>query len=474
MWKRRLAIDGLVIVGVVGIAFAVLTWVVPLDQFQKSVPLVPVGQPKPKEPWAPSAQYDAEANANFSVESARPENVHAAGKPSGADWPHFAGSRRDNQSAEKGLLPQWPANGPALAWISRGLGAGFSSVAVVDGVVYTMGNKGASETVIALDAGTGEKLWATPTGWASHPGQGDGPRGTPAVSHGKVFGLGAYGDLTCLDAHTGKPCWHTNVIDEFGSQLPGFGVCESILVDQDRVVCTPGGPLATLVALQAETGQVVWKAAIPEHDHCAFASATIAEVGGVRQYVQFTAEGTLGVRADDGQFLWRDNSAANSQANCSAPLAIGDLVFSSSDYGVGASLGKLLPAASKFKTKLVYHTHEMSSHHGGMVAAGGLVFGSSGPGILTCLDLKTGKPKWRNRSVGKGAITYADGRVYLRSEQGTVALVEATGAGYHELGRFDQPERSKSPDYSYPVVAEGKLFLRDQDVLLCYDLRPRP
>ncbi len=313
MWKRRLAIDGLVIVGVVGIAFAVLTWVVPLDQFQKSVPLVPIGQPKPKEPWAPSAQYDAEANAKFSRRIGSPGNVPDAGKPSGADWPHFAGPHRDNQSAEKGLLPQWPANGPALAWISRGLGAGFSSVAVVDGVVYTMGNKGASETVLALDAGTGKKLWATPTGWASHPGQGDGPRGTPAVSHGKVFGLGAYGELTCLDAHTGKTCWHTNVIDEFGSQLPGFGVCESVLVDQDRVVCTPGGAARDFGRVsRPKRAKLFGRRPSPSTTTAPSRRRRSPKWEACGNTCNSRAEGTLGVRADDGQFLWRDNSARQS------------------------------------------------------------------------------------------------------------------------------------------------------------------
>jgi outer membrane protein assembly factor BamB len=469
VWKRRYTFEALIIVAVVAVALVILTSLPPHDRVRI---VVPPDLAEANRPWAPSAEFDAQANADFAIETARADNVPTAGKHVGADWPQFAGSHRDNRSRDTGLLPRWPAEGPPLAWISRGLGAGYSGVAVVDGVVYTMGNKGSSEAVIALDAGTGKKIWATPNAWASHPSQGDGPRSTPAVSRGKVYTLGARGDLACLDSGTGKVCWQTNLVEEFASQIPFYGVSESVLVDEGRVICTPGGIGATLAAFNAQTGELVWKSIVPEHDHVAYASPIVVETGGVRQYVQFTAEGTVGVRADDGQFLWRDDSASNPQVNCSSPLAAGNLVFTSSDYGGGGSLVKLVASKSKIGVELVYHTRDMTSHHGGMVAIDGLLYGSSGPGILTCLDLATGKLKWKNHSVGKGSITYADGRIYLRSEQGAVALVEATGTGYHELGRFEQPQRSKSSAWPYPVVAEGKLFLRDQDVLLCYDLRP--
>jgi outer membrane protein assembly factor BamB len=469
VWKRRYTFEALIIVAVVAVALVILTRLPP--HVRARIATKP-DLAETNGPWSPSAEFDAQANADFAVETARTDNVPTVGKHVGADWPLFAGSHRDNRSLETGLLPRWPAEGPPLKWISRGLGAGYSGVAVVDGIVYTMGNKGSSEAIMAIDAGTGKKIWATPNAWASHPSQGDGPRSTPAVSHNKVYTLGARGDLACLDAGTGRVCWQRNLVEEFGSQILYYGFSESVLVDEDRVLCTPGGIGATLAAFHAQTGELVWKSILPQHDHVAYASPIVVETGGVRQYVQFTAEGTVGVRADDGQFLWRDDSASNPQVNCSSPLAMGNFVFTSSDYGGGGSLVKLVANKSKISAELVYHTRDMSSHHGGMVAVDGLLYGSSGPGVLTCLDLATGKVKWKNRSVGKGSVTYADGRIYLRSEQGAVALVEATGAGYHELGRFEQPQRSKSSAWPYPVVAQGKLFLRDQDLLLCYDLRP--
>jgi outer membrane protein assembly factor BamB len=429
------------------------------------------GQQPPKEAWGRSAKFDTEANADFKVDTAQKGNVSLAGKSVGADWPQFNGPHRDNKSLEKNLAPRWPKEGPQLTWTSHGMGAGFSSVTVVQGVVYTMGNKGASETIIALDAGTGEKIWSTPVSWASHPSAGDGPRSTPSVSEGAVFGLGGNGDLTCLDAKTGAIRWQKNIMVEFEGQSPGWGVCESVLVDENRVICTPGGSKATFVALNPANGEVIWKSLSPQKDHAGYASPAVAEIGGLRQYVHFTSSGTVGVRADDGSFLWRDDSAANGTANCSSPLVAGNFVFSSSNYGTGGSLVKLAGNSSGVKAELVYHTHHMTVHHGDMVIVDGLVFGASDPGVLTCLDLPTGNVKWASRAAGKGSITEADGRLYLRTETGTMILVEAAGSGYHELGRFEQPNRSKSSAWAHPVVAAGRLFLRDQDLLLCYDLK---
>ena len=261
----------------------------------------------------------------------------------------------------------------------------------------------------------------------------------------------------------------------FRCHTPDFGIAESVLVDQNRLICTPGGDKATLAALDPQTGKVLWKALLPQHDRAAYSSPLVAEVGGLRQYVQFTAAGTVGVRAENGEFLWRDDSAANALANCSTPLVVGNLVLTSSGYGKGASLVRLIRSQTKVNAELVYHSLDVKSHHGGMVVTDGSVYGSSDPGILTCLDLATGKLKWRTRSVGKGSITHADGRLYLRSEKGAMHLVDATPAGYRDLGHFEQPKRSDSPAWPYPVVAAGKLFLRDQDLLLCYDLQvPTP
>jgi outer membrane protein assembly factor BamB len=225
-----------------------------------------------------------------------------------------------------------------------------------------------------------------------------------------------------------------------------------------------------MAALDPETGNEIWTTLVPEQDQAAYASPLVVEVGGIRQYVQFLAGGIVSVRATDGQFLWRENSSANSTANCSSPLAVGDLVFSASNYGTGGALVRMKAEGAAVVAERVYHTSNMKSHHGDMVIVDGLLYGSDDPGILTCLDLETGDVRWQNRSVGKSSVTWADGRLYVRSERGPVALVDAIGSEYHELGKFDQPDRSSSSAWSHPVVAHGRLFLRDQDVLLCYDV----
>jgi outer membrane protein assembly factor BamB len=471
MLKRRyrLAIEALVIVVAVSVGLVIMSE--RLERQRGVGKAGPQPLPPPSEPWRPSAAYDAAANADFSLEAADAHNLRLAGTEAGADWPNFNGPRRDNKSLETGLLKQWPKGGPKLAWTCRGLGAGYSSVSVAKGIVYTMGNKGQCEALIAIDAGTGEKLWSTPFAWASHLNPGDGPRSTPTVFGDAVYALGGYGELACLDARSGVIRWQKDIVKEFGASHLAAGMRESVYVDGKQLLCTPGGDQATFVALDPRTGDLIWKSLLPGKDRAAYASPVVAEIGGVRQFIEFTANGTVGVRADTGNFLWRDDSASNTTANCSSPLVDGNFVFTSSDYGSGGSLVKLSGDHGGVKANLVYHTRDMNSHHGEMVIVDGLLYGSSEPGILTCLDLATGKVKWRSRAPGKGAITYADGRLYLRGEQGTVVLVEATGAGYHELGRLEQPKRSKSSAWSHPVVADGRLFLNDQDLLFCYDLK---
>jgi putative membrane-bound dehydrogenase-like protein len=492
MWKRLYAVGALVVAIAVSSSFVYLTNGEPSRQRPardsdrkvepgqvaeapaQTIPAAVKGSSRPvipDRPWTASRDFDAQANFDFAIETSRPENVRLRGQRRAQNWPQFAGPNRDNKSRETGLLRQWPEGGPKLAWISRGIGTGFSSVAVVDGVVYTMGNKDRTEAVIALDAGTGEKIWSTPIGWASLLREGDGPRSTPTMHQGKVYALGGKGNLACLKASDGTVYWQRNILRDFGAKTPDFGIAESVLIDQNRLICTPGGDKATLVALDPKTGKELWTALLPQKDRANYSSPLIAEVGGLRQYVQFTAAGTVGVRAENGEFLWRDNTAANGLANCSCPLVVGNLVLTSSSYGTGASLVRLIPNQSKTKAELVYHTLDMKSHHGGMLVTDGSVYGSSDPGILTCLDLATGKVKWRTHSVGKGSITYAEGRLYLRSEKGAMYLVDAAPAGYRDLGHFEQPKRSDSPAWPYPVVAAGKLFLRDQDLLLCYDLQ---
>ncbi len=402
-------------------------------------------------------------------------SVRSAGTPATDDksniWPGFRGSNRNNVSTETGLLQEWPAGGPRLLWSQKSLGAGYSGVAVAHGVVVTMGNQGNVEAVLAMDLRTGRPLWKAENGPIYRDGQGDGPRGTPTIDGQRVYALGANGNLLCAELKTGRRLWQKNILQEFGGRNIQWGISESVLIDGDRLICTPGGSQATMAALNKTNGAVIWRSVVPGNPRAAYASAIRCEVGGVPQYVNFTSQGVIGVAATDGRFLWADDSSSNGTANCSTPLFWKDHIFSASNYGTGGTLLRLASQQGATVATQVFHTDKMKNHHGGMVIVDGHLYGSNDPGILTCIELPSGKIQWENRSVGKGSIIYADGNLILRSENGPIALVAASPQGYQEKSRFDQPQRSNHRSWSHPVVADGKLFLRDMDVLLVYDLK---
>jgi outer membrane protein assembly factor BamB len=388
-----------------------------------------------------------------------------------ANWPQFLGAGRDNRSPDKGLLATWPAEGPKLLNTFHGLGVGFSNMSFADGMLYTMGNQSEREYVIAINLESGETAWKFDSAEAYHNGFGDGPRGTPTIDGDRLYALGGTGVLTCLERKTGNQIWQKNIVKEFGSGVPGWGICESVLIDGERLICTPGAKNATLVALNKLNGEVVWKAEVPENDHTGYASMIPVEVGGLRQYVQFTAKGTIGIRAADGKFMWRDDSAANGTANCCAPVFADGMVFTASGYGKGGSMVQLATEGDTTHGTFAWHSNDMKVHHGGMFVVDGHVYGTN-EGIPTCIELKTGTVKWQTRnSVGKGSVTWADGKLIIRSEGGPVALVACKPDAYEELGRFSQPDRSNRPAWTYPVITGGKLWLRDQDALLIYDLK---
>ena len=402
----------------------------------------------------------------------KPSDSATAGSSSTGEWNQFRGPNRDNLSPETGLLSSWPDSGPPQAWSTRGIGDGYSSVSISNGRVYTMGNVGREEKVICLDLASGREVWSVTNGQAFRQNQGDGPRGTPAVVDGKVYSLGGNGDLSCLDAQTGQSQWRKNILSEFGGSNIGWGISESVLIDGENLVCTPGGRQATIVALNRNTGRVNWTAAVPTSPKAAYSSPIVVDVGGVRQYVNFTHAGVVGVRASDGRVMWGQRESANGTANCSTPIFHDGNIFTASGYGTGGAMFRLQSRGGQTSSQLAYETKDMKNHHGGMVALDGFLYGSN-DGVLTCIELKSNRVAWKNRSVGKGAVSYADGHLYVRSERGPVALVEATPDGYVEKGRFDQPQRSGRSSWSHPVIADGKLFLRDMDNLLAYNIRAK-
>ncbi len=402
--------------------------------------------------------------------------------PSGMryDWPQWRGPERTAVSRETGLLQNWPEKGPPLAWSVKGLGEGYSTPTVADGRIFLMGNRARVEWVVALEEGTGKQLWSAEVGPVRGGGGGyPGPRCSPTADGGLIYALGLNGDLVCLEAAAGKERWRKDLGKDFGGSVGGWGYSESPLIDGDVLVCTPGGDRATLVALDKKTGDVIWRGAVAglrgkkrPFATAAYSSAVVAEVDGVKQYVQFLDGGAVGVAAKDGKLLWHYDRPANETANCATPVYHDGHVFAASAYTAGGGLVKLTRQAGEFRAEEVYFTKRLRNQHGGVVLVDGYLYGSDEES-LTCLEFKTGKVQWADRDAGKGSIAYADGRLYYRNEGGPIILAEANPRRYVECGRFEQPRQSGAPAWPHPVLANGKLYVRDQDVLLCYDVRRR-
>jgi outer membrane protein assembly factor BamB len=381
------------------------------------------------------------------------------------DWPQWRGPNRDGISKETGLLKQWPANGPLLLWKAKGAGSGYSSFAVANGKLYTMGLRGGREFVVAFDVANGKELWASQHGGAFRNDRGDGPRGTPTVDGDRLYALGGNGDLSCLDARTGKIIWSKNVLKEFGGSNIRWGISESPLVIDDKVLVNAGGPNASIVALKKADGSVIWKS---QSDEAGYSSAIPLNVNGSTQVVFFTGARALGLDLKDGKLLWDYARPANDVANVATPIARANRVFISSDYGTG---GGVVEIKADNKAQEIYFTRDMRNHHSSSVLVGDYLYGFSSA-ILTAMKFDTGEIAWRNRSVGKGSLVYADGHLYCFSENGVVGLVEASPTGYKEVGRFRIPQDSL-PTWTHPVVSGGRLFLRDQDTIYAFDVKDK-
>jgi outer membrane protein assembly factor BamB len=385
-----------------------------------------------------------------------------------SDWPQWRGLSRDDISTEQGLLKEWPADGPPVAWKATGLGEGDAGISVAGGRVFTMGDKDQSAFVLCLDASDGKLIWTAKIGLAG--GDPPGPRGTPTLEAGQVYVLGQLGDLVCLEALNGKENWRKNLIGDFGGKCGGWKYAESPLVDGDKLICTPGGSRGSMVALNKKTGELLWQTK-EFADSAEYSSPIVGEIGGVRQYIQLTGEDVVGVDPNTGMLLWRA-PRRGSTATIPTPIFHDNCVYVASGYGIGCNLFKITGTGGEFKADSVYANKVMVNHHGGVVLVGDYLYGFSDGKGWVCQEFKTGNLVWSNRGIGKGSLTYADGHLYLRAEgrEGTLALIEASPAGYKETGRFDQPDRSAKESWPHPVIANGKLFIRDQDVLLCFDV----
>lgn len=399
-----------------------------------------------------------------------------------SDWPQWRGPQRNGISHESGLLKQWPKEGPKLLWQVNDIGDGYSTPSVVGTRIYLMSNRGMeNEFVQALSTQDGKPIWTTRVGNVGNPDQNPPfakARSTPTVDGDFLYALGSDGDLVCLEAKSGKIRWQKNLRKEFGGQPHEWAYAESPLIDGDVLVVTPGGEQATMVALNKKTGAVIWKSAIPGADPAGYASAIVVQVGDRKQYVQFLSKGIVGVDAKTGAFLWRYKEVVKGPAQAFTPVARDGYVYGGA-LSIGGGLVRLKPEGPGVAAEQVYFERGLPNGFGGAVLVGDYLYGTRTRQGLAAVEFTTGKIRWQAESTSMGSVAYADGHLYLHDENGDFVLVEATPEGYREKGRFNPPNQSKKKQagqmaekaFAYPVIANGKLYIRDLDTLWAYDIK---
>jgi outer membrane protein assembly factor BamB len=387
------------------------------------------------------------------------------------DWPQWRGPNRDDVSKETGLLKEWPQGGPKRVWLYENAGNGYSGPAIVAGKYFTIGTRDNSEILLVLDANTGKELWTASLGGLYHNGYGDGPRGTPTVEGGQVYAMSGKGNVACVNIADGKVIWQKGMTS-IGGGVPGWGYTESVLVDGDRVVCTPGGKQGTLAALNKKTGEVIWRST-EFTDGAHYSSIVPAKINGVDTYVQRTAQSIVGIAPKDGKLLWKSEFPFGRTAVIPTPIVHDNLVYVTAGYGAGCKEIRIKPDNT---VETVFENKVMKNHHGGVILVGDYVYGHADPGWV-CQNFKTGESVWKYDRFGKGAIACADGMFYcLEERSGNVALVEVSPEGWKEHGRFKlepqtQIRSSQGAIWTHPVISNGKLYLRDQDLIYCYDIK---
>jgi outer membrane protein assembly factor BamB len=409
------------------------------------------------------------------------------------DWPQWQGPNRDNVSKESGLLKQWPEQGPRLLWTYEKAGEGFSGPAIVGDRLFILGSRDGSEYIFALDVNAGKELWACKIGPLFHNGYGNGPRSTPTVDGDVLYALGGQGNLLCVETATGTKRWEVSLPKDLkGEMMSGWGWSESPLVDGDHLICCPGGKEGLMAALDKKTGKVVWRSAELK-DKATYSSVVAMEADGAKMYVQLTQRGydrevkrhmgaIVGVAARDGKLLWYYPREDYQTAVVPTPIVRGNLVYATAGYGAGCDLLEIKKDGDKFKAEERYskaNRRRMVNTHFGVVLVGDYVYGWSDRGGWLCQKLETGDVAWEDRSnkASHGSLTCAEGRLYCYGESdGRVSLVPAKPEAFQVQGQFKIPRETNIPRqagriWTHPVVANGRLYLRDQDLLFCYDVK---
>jgi outer membrane protein assembly factor BamB len=389
------------------------------------------------------------------------------------DWNQWRGPDRTDISDESGLLKKWPAKGPKLLWTFTEGGLGYAGVSTSDGKLFTMGARKGKSVLICIDIKKGKELWDLELGSIYQNGWGNGPRSTPTVDGKYVYAMNSNGDLTCASVAKGKKVWKRSM-QEFGGSIPKWGYAESVFVDEDQVIATPGGSQGAMVALDKKTGKLKWQCK-GFTDGAQYSSVIKVDHYGEDQYIQLTMKTLAGVDCKTGKLLWK-TAWPGKTAVIPTPIYKDGFVYITSGYGSGCKLVKI---SKKNKVENVYSSKDMTNHHGGVILLDGYVYGYADRKGWVCQDFKTGTLKWQEkaREHGKGAIAYADGHFYCYCEKdGTLVLIDASPKGWKERGRFKLPRYSKQRKprgkiWMHPVISNGKLYLRDQEFIFCFDVK---
>lgn len=389
-------------------------------------------------------------------------------------WPQWRGPNRDDISTETGLIQDIPTGGPPRLWLFENCGTGYSGPAIVGDKLYILGGRDGSDHLLCLDVASGKELWASePLGPMLTNDWGDGPRSTPTVDGDQIYVMASEGNLVCLNRADGKILW-TKAMQDLGGEIPAWGYSESPLVMDGKIFCTPGGERGAIAALDKTTGELLWQSkglADPAH----YSSIMPMDQEGKTVLVQLLMKELVGVDPADGRAIWTVPFPGN-VAVIPTPIVSEDLAYATAGYGAGCVGVKLVGD----EAEVVYENKNMTNHHGGVILLDGHVFGYSEGKGWVCQNLQTGEPAWRERGAfGKGAIGYADGRFYcLEEDTGDVVMIAASTEGWEEHGRFTlEPQTKIRKDrgkiWTHPVIADGRLYLRDQDLLFSFDVKAK-
>lgn len=395
---------------------------------------------------------------------------------SGIDWPGFRGINRDGKSSETGLLKKWPDTGPKLLWSVDGLGKGYASVSIADGCVYTTGMVGKEKTatLFAFDI-SGKAKWNAAFGraWSDDHG---GTRTTPTIDGDRIYVMSGHGNAACFKAKNGKPVWQVDTMEKFGAQQTNWGISESVLICGNKAICTPGGTVATVVALDKMTGKTIWttKGLSDKSAHC---SARIMEHGGKKIIVTVTDTHILGIDAADGTVLFKQVNKMHKRkgiprhVNPNSPVICGSDIYVTSRFTGGV---KLRVNESATGVSEIWWDKTLDVHHGAVVLVDGLIFGGAADrGQWVCLDWETGDVVWQQKWKKKGSIISADGMLYCYADaDGTVALVKPSRKGFEIVSSF-KITQGDDKHWSHPAISDGRLYIRHGDALMAYDIKAR-